>query len=37
MNLFYFSLQGKALGQMLLDFRIKNVPDILPSIIEPNL
>lgn len=29
--------QGKALGQMLLDFRIKNVPDILPSIIEPNL
>lgn len=29
--------QGKALGQMLLDFKIKNVPDILPSIIEPNL
>ncbi|XP_068719890.1 uncharacterized protein [Montipora capricornis] len=29
--------QGKALGQMLLDFRIKNVPDILPSVIEPNL
>ena len=33
---FFFS-QGKALGQMLLDFRIKNVPDILPSVIEPNL
>ncbi|KAJ7371217.1 hypothetical protein OS493_027331 [Desmophyllum pertusum] len=29
--------QGKALGQMLLDFRIKNVPDILPSVIEPSL
>ncbi|XP_031554535.1 uncharacterized protein LOC116291504 [Actinia tenebrosa] len=29
--------QGKALGQMLLDFKIKNVPDILPSIIEPTL
>lgn len=29
--------QGKALGQMLLDYRIKNVPDILPSIIEPTL
>ncbi|EDO45659.1 predicted protein [Nematostella vectensis] len=29
--------QGKALGQMLLDFKIKNVPDILPSVIEPTL
>ena len=29
--------QGKALGQMFLDFKIKNVPDILPSIIEPSL
>lgn len=29
--------QGKALGQMLLDFKIKNVPDILPSVIEPSL
>lgn len=28
-----FSLQGKALGQMLLDFKIKNVPD-LKSLIE---
>lgn len=29
----FFFLQGKALGQMLLDFQIKNVPD-LKSLIE---
>ncbi|XP_028407686.1 uncharacterized protein LOC114530279 [Dendronephthya gigantea] len=27
--------QGKALGQMLLDFKISNVPDITPSTVEP--
>jgi len=26
--------QGKALGQMLLDFKVKNVPDLLPSTMD---
>ena len=37
MTSYVLFFQGKALGQMLLDFKIKNVPDILPSVIEPSL